>query len=371
MFKTAYTALIDKHLLIGIFAEKENLADLFHRSHRRIAVLEKNFDAAVFFFSPHDINYQTYFINGAYFNRKRGCWEHKTFRFPDVIYLYSGLPKLHQADQALFMHAVEKLKVRIVNKLLELNKWEVYRALRHNSALRPHLPETILCREQRKDLETMLRKYGGAYLKACRGRRGQQVMQVTWLRGGSYEYRYFVGKLATGKVNMNELLKVINRFFRGRDFIIQEPIDLIKYQGRKVDLRAEVQRNGRGELEIVAVPVRVSQADSPITTHGSSYRFEDFFTQMMNYSESSLHGLKSRLHDLLLKIYCTVEQYAGPSGEFGIDIGLDNKDRLWFIECNPLSARVSLINAYDEKTVGRAFSNALAYVLHRSGGRFS
>ena len=50
----------------------------------------------------------------------------------------------------------------------------------------------------------------------------------------------------------------------------------------------------------------------------------------------------------------------------GVDIGLDKKGNLWIIECNALSALVSLGNAYEEKTVLRAFGNALEYALYKS-----
>ena len=49
---------------------------------------------------------------------------------------------------------------------------------------------------------------------------------------------------------------------------------------------------------------------------------------------------------LLYKTYRTVEGHYGSLGEIGIDIGLDKSGKLWIIECNPLSAKVSLMKAY-------------------------
>lgn len=318
----------------------------------------------LFYFTPRDIDRHNLSINGTYFCRRRSCWAKNTFPLPDFLYLPAGLPPLSPAEFSLWRIAVDNGQVRLVNGPLEFNKWEFYSCLSTDGNLKTYLPQTALLRSYALDLAPLLRRYGGAYVKACRGRRGQQVMQVIRLPGGGFEYRYFTRKLNIRRVNGDkDLYDAIDCFFYKRQLIVQQPLDLINWQGRKIDLRAEMQRNGRGRLEVIAVPVRVGQRDSPITTHASSYRFEDFFIGPLGYSEASLAGLKQRLYSLLFKLYYAVESCYGPLGELGLDIGLDKKNRLWLIEGNPLSARVSLIKAYDAETVRRAFSNPLDYAV--------
>lgn len=352
-----------KPLLFGVF-----LGGASERPFRvkLIEQLRRDLNAIIYFFPPNEINYRDYVIQGVYYNPSRDRWARRIFPFPNILYLHGGLEKLNQKELKLFHSAVMACKVRIVKSPLEFNKWEVYQALKSNYGMKAHLPETRLFQKNYSELKAMLCQYGGVYLKACRGRRGQQVMSVTLLPGNAYECRYFLEKpISKTFKTFSGLSGIIKEFFKNRDLIVQQPIDLIQYQGKKVDLRAEVQRNGMGELEVVGVPVRVALENSPITTHASSFRFEDFFTGMMEYDNTALRQLRRWLFYLLFKIYRSMEEVYGPLGEMGIDIGLDKKGKLWVIECNALSAMVSFVNAYDEKTVLRAFSNSLEYTLFK------
>ncbi|HOL17771.1 MAG TPA: YheC/YheD family protein [Bacillota bacterium] len=331
-----------------------------------VASLCRALNATAYIFSPQDIDYRKHQINGIAFDRKRGQWIRKKYPFPHILYLQGGLEKLDPKELARFQLAVKSSKIRPVSSPLEFNKWEVYRILYSRSSLRPYLPETKLFRSAAADLEPMLKRYGAVYLKACRGRRGEQVMRLALLPDKAYHCCYFNEKPVASRLkNFSQAVETIQAFFRRRGFVVQQPIDLIEYKGKKVDLRAEMQRNGEGALEILGIPVRVALENSPITTHALSYRFEKFFLEMMGYNEAALQDLRSRLNSLLYRIYQSLESRYGPLGEMGIDIGLDKKGNLWVIECNALSAMVSLGNAYEEKTVLRAFGNALDYALYK------
>lgn len=355
-------------VLIGVFLSDKNIIyNSYHPSSVKLEMLNKankQLKVTLYLFSLADIDYDNYMVEGNYFDHNKGRWLNKLFAFPDIIYIRDGMLDHQKKELQRFLRFIKATGSRKVNSQIAFNKWEVYQVLSSDSEIKPYLPETRLYRKHGSDLLPMLRRYGRVYLKACRGRQGEQVMQVTRLPDGSYEYRYFMGKLTFLKINrISSLFRAINHFFSGRDFIIQQPIELINLEGRKVDLRAEMQRNGSGELEVVAIPVRVARKNSPITTHASSYRFDEFFTEMMDYSEADLNELKNRLYNLLFKLYRSIEDYYGPFGEIGIDIGLDQKDKLWVIECNSLSAKVSLMKAYNAETVLRAFSNPLEYAI--------
>jgi len=258
-----------------------------------------------------------------------------------------------------FLDLLTNLRIPLVNSLPSFDKWHVHQALSSHGHIALHLPETRLYHKQSDDLASMLKLYGKVYLKARRGSRGREVMQVSRLRGNRLEYRYFDRKLFCRVVDEKHIYRVIDTFFGGCGLIVQQPIDLLTLQNSKVDLRAEVQRNGQGKLEVVAIPVRVGCAFSPITTHGSSFRFEQFFSGILNYDQSAVEELDQRVRTMLFKIYPAIEKSFGPFGELGIDIGLDKSGHLWFIECNSQSAKVSLTSAYTGPTARKAWMNPL------------
>lgn len=85
----------------------------------------------------------------------------------------------------------------------------------------------------------------------------------------------------------------------------------------------------------------------------------------MNYSNEEINDLKLRLNKFLINAYSSIEDIYGPVGDIGIDVGLDKKGRLWFIECNSRSLKVSLFKAYDEETINQSFLNILEYAKYR------
>lgn len=354
--------------VIGVLTGRKNMLSLYQPERFNLAPLAgaaRSGQAIFYYFSLPDIDYRTSSIGGLYFDRRRAGWQKKKFPFPAACYLRDGVPLHRMNELERFQRAASARGVRLVNSRTIFDKWEVHRILSASADLKPHLPETRLYHRHGGELQSMLRRYGGAYLKARLGRKGLQVMQVIEKPGGCYECRYFVEKPEIRRIRLAAgLTALIDRFFAGRPLIIQQPLDLINYAGNKVDLRAEMQKNGRGELEVIAVPVRVARPQSPITTHAASYRFDIFFSEMLPYQPDAMEALQAGLHALLFKIYRAVEDYYGPFGEMGIDIGLDKEGRLWLIECNSQPAKVSLMQAYDPETVTRAFENPLAYALY-------
>ena len=121
----------------------------------------------------------------------------------------------------------------------------------------------------------MLERFGKVYLKGCKGSRGKQVLSVATLPEGGYEVRSYVNKIVVRHIpGLQELNRHISSTLHGKHVIIQQAIDLITIDGRIVDFRGELQRNGRGELTITAIPARIGKKYSPISTRGSSYPFE-------------------------------------------------------------------------------------------------
>jgi hypothetical protein len=354
---------------VGVFVIDKKIIQGTHPGRMRLGMLNpaiSQTEVTIYYFSLKDIDYQNEIIAGVFYGRERECWIEKTFPLPDILYM-RGVPDLRDKDLLQFLDFIAMKKIRMVNTLLTFDKWDVHRALNSNCEIQPHLPETRLFRSHTDDLTPMLRRYGRVYLKACRGRQGRQVMQLTRLPGGFYEVNYHIDRPVARKISGRSLPRIMHSIFNGQDFIIQQPLDLIQFAGGKVDLRAEVQRNGRGQLEVVAIPVRVGRESSPITTHALSYRFEEFFTDLFGGSQTAVESLKKRLHRLLYRIYESIEKNFGPFGELGIDIGLDKNDRLWFIECNSQSAKVSLTGAYRGNTVIKAFTNPLEYANYIAG----
>ncbi|QOR65062.1 YheC/YheD family protein [Cytobacillus suaedae] len=316
----------------------------------------------LYFFSTKDVDYNRKIISGIFYDRSTKKWVRSEFPFPDVYYSRAGELKNNQNVKRL-RATFDEMHIAKINSERYYHKWDSYQELMKYEELHPHLPETKLYKKK-SDLEEMFRDSHRLYLKSFRQNNGSGIMSVTEKKDG-YEYKYFKkDQLTIGTSNnLTELIKIIKSFFKRKRFIIQKSIDLLAYNNKALDLRCDVQRNGKGELECVSHSVRVAAENSHITntrTKPNIQPFKEFFVGKLGFTNEEFMKLKTRLEQLLFKVFEKVEESYGSYGEIGIDIGIDKNGGLWLIECNMMPGKNSLwVN--DEKTIDRAFLNPLEY----------
>ncbi|MDQ0337450.1 hypothetical protein J2S00_000220 [Caldalkalibacillus uzonensis] len=349
--------------IVGVFVFPKQIKKLNkQKPHYKYVELSKaNLTAqtTLYFFCQRDVDDELDKIKGTYFDAEEGKWKQRYFPFPDV--LYRRTDSLNRPKYVKLRQKINEYGIKPLNYLEGFNKWDVYQHLSQDSSVSSYVPKAILFKDQ-DDLKKMLDRYDSIYVKPRRGGRGRGVMRITKLGQDNFETRSFARQtvIRRGKT-LAELAEQIREAYKGRKVIVQQGLDLIEYKNRIADVRAEVQRNGKGKLEIVGITVRLGRKDSPISTHGSSFPFEYFFKKRLGYSKPALLALKREVTQCLVKIYQAVEKVYGPSGEIGIDLGLDKNGKLWFIECNSRSRKVSLRKAYDIQAVRRSSLYLLEY----------
>lgn len=328
-------------------------------------VADNTADTMMYYFSIKDIDLRKRRIQGVYYNKQKNMWEKREFQYPDFLYQRCTGTKRNKELFKSFEKDLKELGIETLNYPKNFNKWEVHKHLSKDQDILPYLPLTTPYHSP-LDLKNMLAYTDKVYLKGFEGGRGRKVICVTKLPDKGYEYKYFIDRLYVCKVNdFNNLVQGLLAFYKGKDFLVQEAIDLIQIGNRLVDMRAEVQRGKNGELTVVAIPVRVGQNNSPITAHADAYPFQHFFKNMMNCSETEIEIKENQVTQFVKSVYKSLENAYGPSVEIGIDLGLDQNGRIWFIECNSRSMKVSLRKAYDENTLKRASLNILEYAQFR------
>ncbi|WP_201318290.1 YheC/YheD family protein [Paenibacillus sp. EPM92] len=311
------------------------------------------------FFCVDDVDIFNKTINGTYYNYKTKRWEKKQFSYPDVVYVRGGSGKAIDNLLAEF----DRLGIKKINPIHAFNKGDLYELLNQDENVRSYLPPTQNVQTM-DEIRSMIRKQGTVYVKARRGRKGTKVMRIEKLRNNGYLYSYSIlGYLVRKRVNtITDLEKAIKSFFGNRALIVQRAIDLVRVRNNRLcDFRAELQRNKQGEIDIVGVCVRVGRQNSPITTHSSAYRYDTHLKKIFpHYTNEQIEALKEKINTFLIDIYTGVEKKYGKFGEIGIDFAVDRKGKIWLIECNAQSAKVSIVKAYGAKS-RRAFLNPLEY----------
>ncbi|NLY38031.1 MAG: YheC/YheD family protein [Firmicutes bacterium] len=360
-----------KRPIIGLLLN--NFAVNALKSHFQEALykLNKNAQAAakanvtLAVFSPKDISFNPDRLNGLVYNQGRKRWETVTLPCPDVLYDRGVGSFTNQKKRGTYVR--QELNRRGVIKLNArhyFDKYELYKIISKHPSLSSYLPQTRLL-ESEADLRDMLRAYNQVYVKALTGRRGREVIKISRVSPHSYLYSYFQTRLYSGRVSsLQDLMRVIRGVIGNRAALVQQAVDLLQINGRIIDLRGELQRNGRGNLETVAILVRAGKNHSPVATHGTSYLFADFFHNRLHYTPDEIARLKNKINNFLVAVYHCMEQTYGPFGEIAIDFGIDTKGKIWFFECNARSRRISLLKAADKKTINRAFLNPMLYAKY-------
>lgn len=331
------------------------------RRHYRIRkMVEANKEAGtnLNFFTIPDVDFSQKKIKAIYFDYKKNVWDQKDFPFPDIVYVRGGGDGTEN-----LLAGFDRLGIKRINPIHAFNKGELYKNLVKDPNVRSFLPQTENV-ENLKQITNVIEKHGKVYVKARRGRKGTQVMRIEKQTKNGYLYSYSIlGKLVHGKVTgQNELHSLMSHFFKDRDVIVQRAIDLFKVEGNHlVDFRAEVQRNKNLEIEIVGICARVGRKNAPITTHSSAYRYDSYLEKLFpHYTARQLKALKQEMNEFLIKVYEAVESRYGKFGEIGIDFAVDRKGKIWLIECNAQSAKVSIVKAYGSKA-DKVFLNPLEY----------
>jgi hypothetical protein len=360
---TPYVGVHVPKLLIDNFNQQKLNNDNMGFKKVRLQKMNQIANTNLYFFSDKDVNFEQKLVNGTYYDTEKKQWTRAEFPFPDVYYnrRSSRLNKGNIVNE--IRNTFEIMGIPSVNTQHYFDKWHVYQQLAQYDELRPHLPETRYCINER-DLIQMFKNSSALFLKSLSENNGIGIMYVI-KKSKVYEYTHF-GKssLKTATVqNFKDLFNAIKLFYNGKPFIIQKAIDLIQLNDKTADIRSEIQRNGQGRLECVAHSIRLGIAHSPITntrTNSTIYQFEDFFKSYMGYTVDETTKLKEQLEKLLLNIYEKIELSYGAFGEIGIDIGIDKAGHLWFIECNAKPGKNTLW-VHDEEKIDRAFLNPLEY----------
>lgn len=351
--------------LVGVLTGKKTIKQL-EKQHTPINIklftdANKKIRTGLFFFPITRIDFEKHQIEGMFFCEKINKWKIKIFYFPDILYKRGGVLPQELNKLNNFLYCMEKYNMRPLNSLNSLSKWPIYKHLLKYNGIKHHLPKTVLFKSS-DNLEFMLNKFDSIYLKASNGRLGKKIIKVNKTVRG-FECLYF--RKTPKRIFINkyqDMLDIISAFFKHEhQVIIQKTIDLLRVNNRLLDIRAEVQRNGQGNLDITGLPVRIAKESSPITQHANSLKFEDFFKNTMKYTDDKIQKLYLRIKDLIFKTYPAIEDFCGKSAELGIDLGVDKNNRVYFIEANSQPTKVSLKKAYGDIAIQKSYESLLSY----------
>lgn len=285
-----------------------------------------------FVFTPDDVDRTALTVIGRL--PHNGRWIDALLPLPHVVYNRIPYRQWEQrpAVQAFLAWLAER--AHLFNRGF-FDKWQLFRWLRAARPLRPLLPDTA--RATPATLRAFLARYPSVFLKPCGGKAGEGVLRVTKTPAG-YEA---IGQSKKGMrqsaafPRIDDLETWCWRWIGHAPYLVQQGIELAKVRGQPFDLRALVQKDGRGQWQLTGIGARVAPAGG-ITTHvpqgGRIGNPQVLLAQAL--SSDAAARVQDQLGSVALAVAHTLERHMRNLAECSMDFAVDRHGKLWFFEAN-------------------------------------
>lgn len=310
----------------------------------------------LFEFYPEGVNIKSKTIKGHSIDRL-GRFYSATFPFPDVVYnriRYRVIENSKDVKQVLKIFennpAINVFNTRFLNKL------EVYRVLKKNPATAEIIPETAIYNT--RNLKYFLGKYGSLYLKPIANSRGKGIIKLGIGMAGDYSVQHAAKAYSDYHSNLAQAHLKMKRYgLKPMRYLVQKAIPLATYKGRPFDLRVQVQKDALGKWMLTGVGARVA-GPNRIVTHVPNGGTAKAFDAVINEAFKESSTINNDINKQLLRITSIVPEVLEKELKINLailsmDIGIDNKGKLWLIEANSKPA------SFDEDAIRKVHTQTL------------
>lgn len=336
------------------------------RFYESLCAAGHSFGAEVFVFSPLDVNEAERTVEG-YGLSPEGGWKKRLYPLPDLIY-----------DRAFFSSKTSyEVHRQAVRRLCSLkpapylgfglkSKWEMLHFLRRDPVLRPYLPPTVKITGP-EEAARQLRQEKRIFLKPANGSQGKGTVLA---ERTEKSWRVRARNPANQPVDLEfareaGFVQWLGSFMGRRTYLMQPYLELTAPSGEAWDIRALVQKNGRGLWELTGMGARVGASGSMTSNlHGGGSAVEVSGWLELQFGSEKAAELLETLRMLAKRIPAALEASNGRMAELGLDLGVDREGRVWIIEANTKPGRSIFRKLGQEKLLLQAERNPIAYACH-------
>lgn len=361
--------------VVGVFINTRHLK-LIEELHPLISC-QKNMQAneegncLLYYFSIEDINWVENKIKGFTFIKGLNMWKHCWFPMPDVV--YDRGTRFDTNQKLLVSHIRDQFRynprIHLINSEDALGKWKCYKYLSKYSEIIGYLPKTILYTSF-QDILNMLKEYKFIFLKASYGSMGRQVLSIEQI-GEKYKINFYSHGLKDKLLDMEQLQEFVSKFTTRKHYIVQQGCRLIKQEGRNMDMRVLIVKDGSGKWKAIYNLCRITSKNATITNYfdgGYLANYEDIYSNLKRENPNVNIPSYDEIVNITIKIATYIEKEFGSFGEIGMDMALDKDGKLWFIEANAKPDKDPEPGLEDTEGIRPQFLYVLQYAKFLVGG---
>ncbi len=291
-------------------------------------------------FSPKEIHWESNSVIG-YIPAGRG-WRKALMPLPDVVYdrIQSRAIDASKRVQTAKQRLMAMESIHYFNPFF-LDKWETYEALVQDPQAKHYLPRT----ERLTSLDQLgpwLRAYPTVFIKPASGSLGMGIVKISRMARGYRYHRIRMGGGSRAGVcsSLRKLQARLRAILPRRSMIIQQGLNLARYGGRPYDIRVMVQKTPRGNWVCTNMIARVASPGSAVSNVAEGGTMISVRRAIKGSLRINPRVATRRIRRGARIIARAVETQLGQEfGEFGVDMALDRRGRLWLIEVNAKPGR--------------------------------
>lgn len=329
----------------------------------------------VIVFDPRSWNPDDNSVQGWTLREREEDWRASRSRLPSLIYDRSWPPGGMERSRFRIssQHMQTHRKPRFLNASLP-SKQHVQAMLSRDPELSRLLVPTAPYDGSASLREWLSLHKGAAFLKPSCGSQGKRT--AAWLtredgavllRGRGADNRAFDRVYA----NEEEAAARLHCWIGNRAYLMQPYLDLTA-NGAPYDVRALVQKNGRGRWALTGAAVRMGAAGTVTSNlHGGGIASpaEEMLASL--YGAAKSRELMAEIRQACLAVVRQLERFCGHFCELGLDFGVERGGKLRFLEANSKPGRNAMAGI-DSSSAAKAVIRPLAYaksILLRPPGR--
>lgn len=361
--------------MVGVLVNRRTLSTILMRQrapaglHHLVEMACKS-RVACYIFSIEEIIWPESLVRGCHRDPESGSWTSSLFPLPDVVYDRATYPEEERPGAKEARSRLKSINgVKFINSKPYFAKWQTYRVLSSDKATVSCLPETILY-DGPGSVVSMLEKYASVYVKSNYGSLGQEVIRIQKsAESGSYwcvfmKGERFVQKLAAGLDGINKVVREVNPKAR---FVVQQGIEVCTCDDRPFDIRVLLQKDGTGEWVVTAVVARVAQAGGAVTNVGAGGTVKYPEDLLVHWFGGRSGEIVRDIKHLAIQVGSCLDARYGPSGELGLDVGVDKSGGIWLFEVNSKPAKSTVRALGDRDIIDKAYRLPIEYARYLSG----
>ena len=315
-----------------------------------------------FFFTYQDINQESNYITGWMYRNSK--WEKRKFPISEVIYNRVSSRVLEKKLLPSITKLKDKYNFIFFNERF-LDKWEIAQMLKPTS-VKKIIPKTVIYRG-RKTIREMINSFQTIYLKPTNGALGIGIFRIE-KEENQYKVQYsrVQGPITLTFKKFEAMYNYLYPRLALRPYLVQQGLKLLSLNNRPIDFRILVQKNSKGIWAVTSMVARIANDQNFVSNLAQGGTQTTVYEAIKSAKpEFGKIITKNHFKEIALQIANIMEKnLPGNFAEFGIDLALDEKGKIWLIEVN---SKPSKIDDLKDSNEPRPSVTQLAnYVLYLS-----